>query len=405
MENDHIPTILEYLPIRFEDLSEDISLLNQDKETTEKLWRDLLSINQRASHSNDTLFSPQGEPDNAELRLGYEVGSMLELVMSGFASKQDRTDVARGFVLAFTGEAREGIDEDRITALEFAHLLAEKHPPTVRSNINEANRMLKASGIDEQTENAIQNVLEQRGLRPSFYLVNLIRESAELTTKEYSSTNPEGNVSFTHYETSVSTSEAESVVDAFLQTHPEIEVFDNLCSLLVEDAPLVYRKKNRGTPIKSIVKHLWQTERGSTASSIDHKITTNTHLPHTTHALYSLSGEYDSKLWTNRPVAVELSDGWRLTSYGDIIAYLLFEVGMDRVGEELRNRVEDSDPSSKFIKSLVFNTKLLDLLYKTSINPADIDPEFVRLVEEMYKNDDSCKDWRKRVSKIVEKAS
>jgi hypothetical protein len=358
----------------------------------------MLNIDQRAGHLNDTLFSTQIEPENEELQLGYEIGSMLELMMSDSASKQDRTDVARGFVLAFSGEARAGIGEDRITALEFAKLLAEKHPPQARTTTEGINNMREAVGIEEQVEDAIPNAFRQQGIKPSPYLLNIIEEKAEMTTDQHSASNPEENVNVTFYTTSVSTTEAESLVGDFLQSHPTIKIFSDLYEPLVEDIHLIDTMKCQGTPLMGIVHCLWKAEKRCSDSNINIKIDTNTSLPHTVHALHCLSQGHNDELWTDQPVVVESSDKWELTNYGSLISYLLLEVEKDMVGTELQNYIDNSNIPPEFIPSLIFNTKLIDLLHQTVVSPATVDPRFVNLMEEMYKNSSSCEDWRNRVT-------
>lgn len=360
----------------------------------------MFNIDQRAGHLNDTLSSTQIEPENNELHLGYEIGSMLELMMSDFTSKQDRTDVARGFVLAFSGEAREGIDENRITALEFAESLAEKHPPRARTTTKEINDMREAVGIEEQVEDAIPNALRQQGIKPSPYLVEIIEDKAKMTTSQHSASNPEGNANFTFYTTSVSTTEAESIVDNFIRSHPAIKTFDDLCEPLVEDIHLIDTMECQGTPLTGIVNHLWQEGKRCSASNIDVGINTNTSLPHTVHALYSMSQGHNDELWTDRPVVAESSDKWGLTSYGNLISYLLLEVEKDMVGVELQNYVNNPNFSPDLIPSLIFNTKLLDLLHQTVVSPATVDLRFVNLMGKIYQNSSSCEDWRGRVATI-----
>jgi hypothetical protein len=400
MENKHIPSVLNNLPTRFEDLSEDISFLKQSDETTEELWEEMFSIDQRASHLNNTLSSTQLESENDELQLGYEIGSMLELMMSGFASKQDRTDVARGFVLAFSGEAREGIDEDRITALEFARLLAEKHPPQARTTTEAINNMRKAVGIEDQVEVALPNALKQQGITPSQHLLDMLEEKAEKTTDQRSASKPEWNGEITFYDTSISTAEAESLVDYFLQSYPEIRDFDDLCEPLLKDIYLVETTEYQGTPTVKIANNLWQEGKRCTASTIDSEIDTNTSLPYTIHTLYCLSSEHNDKLLTSQPIAIERFGGWELTNYGDIIAYLLFETKKEVIGARLQDFIDNPKVHPDEVSDSIFGLKLIGFLHKTAVSPTTIDPKFVNLMKEMCKDNGSCMDWRDRVSTI-----
>ena len=398
MQNEIIPDALDNLPARIEDLSEDISFLEQAGETTEDLWESMLNIDQRAGHINDVPFGSQKEPENQAVQLGYEIGSMIELIMSGFASKDDRTDVARGFVLAFCGEAGEGIDEDRITALEFAELLAEKHPPQKLWTLEDVKTAQKSVGVENPIGSGILDALKQRGVAYSTYLSDMLEGEAEKTYNRRSVSNAKGDVEvdFEIYE--VSAEEGEMVVDAFLQSHPEIKDFDELHESLSEDTKLIDVKEKFGTPTDEVVEHLWKAEKGYSGSKLNAKINTNTSLPHTTNALHSLSAGYNDELWTNRPIVVNLSDGWELTDYGNLIAYLLVEVDKNVTGPEVQDFIDDPDINPDKIASLDFDVKLRELLHRTAISPATVDSKFVNLVKKVHENNGSCVDWRNRVS-------
>ena len=401
MEDSRIPDALDNIPKRFEDWSEDIAFLKQGGKITEEVWEEMLNIDQRAGHVNDVPFSASQEPENKELQLGYEVGSILELLMSESASENDRMNVGRGVILALTGRNRKGVDEDRITALKFANQLAEKHPPKALLTLEEVRNLLDDIGVEDHTENAISEVLKQRGITPGPYLLEILEEEAEETEYQYSVSDTESDIEHTVHKSSVSIAEAESVVDGLLQIYPDLKAFDQLHEPLLEDTQFIDDKMYYSTPVVEVVGQLWDHREKCTLSSINSGITTSTSKSHTKGALSRLSDDHNDELWTNQAVAVG-DQKWELTGYGKTISYLLFETGINIYDSDEADLLKESEDDLGIKTGLDFGQGLRDLLHYTVISPTNVDSEFVNSMEEMQRDNGSCVNWRNRVSTVTD---
>lgn len=306
---------------------------------TSDLWKELISIDQRGQQVRDDVFFHGASVALRETQFGYEIGSLLRILRPERDENVPGADLIWGFLLAFIGQSRDTLDQERELLDELTTIMHDNHDS--RRNDAESTPNVFVDPAKEVTAEGIK----EAGFRPHSILIQEVLHHQPVLEND------------TYYKNAV-----KQLVSKIDDTVP-LQQIDQLYTQLTQDLSTLESRSVPGieSAQRIIEAHMVQNlkdpseralcgdnagEQGSESGPNDEEIGAsfkkegNTVPELTTKKtvtigkvidieesviatiLNRLSDEENSELWTTQPVFDKRSDGWRPTPYGRLLAHV-----------------------------------------------------------------------------------
>lgn len=346
----------------------DITAIDQEKVDLEyyqspfnspaDLWDEITDIKRRGQQVRRDVFFHGKSVVSKEVQFGYEIGSLLQMLKPDDDSGPPGIDLIWGFVLAFIGGSKSGVENEREILNEVINEMNDRHD----SRIEDAEQMpdpAEVTQFGEDYDEVTAAAIEEMGLEPHPILVREVRYHQPKLDDEQ------------RHKDAV-----KSVVSDIADTVPLKEI-DGLYTLLVDDIETV---ENRSVPgidsARSVIELLqrskasvdesskqdeneetgkddsvsgvdtetqntesddqgskspssWVISRKSAAIASDLKIDQSV----VQAVINRLSADKNTELWTTIPVLAGKEENgsthWKLTAYGTLLAHILLRRDKD----------------------------------------------------------------------------
>jgi hypothetical protein len=308
---------LKQLPARLQDIADDLALVEysdndfiNESEWTE-IYSDIADIDGRLDVliGNSLIFSTETEHD-MDIQFGYKLG----IISRYLSDRRGRAeDISWGFLLGLISQPS---GKNNVERADFASIIIQlerrfkKRCEFIQKH-NEHSEQVE--GIREENTQRILNQLQSYGL--------------DISTIPL----PEVHIYDAHSFETIPHNPEE--IAKAIQQQSDIELLKSLDSLrwaVEHDGHVIKTTKTQGEVAKPIIRELWY--RGVKSHSRDSPIKLPAEAIHaidTQHlgkgTLNKLSDKQQKDPKTIHPVAVD-DGGWKLTKYGQLVAYTLFEI-------------------------------------------------------------------------------
>jgi hypothetical protein len=307
---------LQKLPQRFQDLFDDISLVEYSdiefltESDKEKIWEELIDTERRASNTLG-FHIRSAEPPTPVYNFGVELGAVIRAIKQ--TDKPETADLVWGFAVGLNASPREEfeIEEDRMDDLtsrldkKSAHRASFFRRKSKKREIN--------SQIYSETESKIIDALSEKGVDVGKLSVNTGDISIIL---KLSSLPPDRE-------------EIDEKIRELIDLH-QLKRMIKLQRYVEEDGETVLNETWRGEKAKLIINELWLLHQVDPSKTKSVNKLTSVSYHDTAMKLinqYSTKQEGDSSI--QYPIIEKSNQGCKLTEYGKLISYCIFENGQN----------------------------------------------------------------------------
>ncbi|WP_119814956.1 hypothetical protein [Halalkaliarchaeum desulfuricum] len=308
------------------------------------LWEELISVDQRGQQVRDDVFFHGNSVASRETQFGYEIGNLLRILRPEHDEDVPGADLIWGFLLAFIGQSRDSLDQEREKLDELITVMRDNHDSR-KKDAERAPDLDELNAFFGSARKVTAEGIEEAGFEPHPILVREVLHHQPVLEDE------------THHKNAV-----KHLVSKIADTVPLREV-DQLYAQLTEDQSTLESRSVPGIESAQLVieGHMAQynsespegetgdddteEQEGETGpddeetgasfekegnavpelttkkrSAIGKSIGVDESVVAT--ILNRLSDEGNGELWTTRPIFKKKDDGWRPTPYGRLFAHV-----------------------------------------------------------------------------------
>jgi len=304
----------------FSDLENEPALQGEDEgevyetvyDSPADLWSDFVDVSPVNWHLRKDVFFHEQPARSREVMFGFEIGSLFRKLRPEHEEEVPGTDLIWGFILGFIGQSNDDVKDREEELLQQLILDLETRQ---QERQEEAELMPPpdeiSAELQEMDELTIRGV-EEAGITPHPIVV---REVAF-----HQPTRPDdGDL---HKKT------ATRIVRDIAELVPLREI-DEIASDATHDIENLHNQNTRGIDrIESVVEFLWAEAGSHTSNTIGGALDKDS--GSVSRFLNRVSPKDDYELLTEKPLVEEESeqssrDGWKLTGYGKVVSYSMFE--------------------------------------------------------------------------------
>lgn len=135
-----------------------------------ELWEELITIDQRGQHVRDDVFFHGASVISKETQFGYEIGSLLRILRPERDEEVPGADLIWGFLLAFIGQSRDSLGQEREKLDELFTVMRDNHD----SRQNDADRapdLDDPTAFEDPAERVTAEGIKEAGFEPHRILV------------------------------------------------------------------------------------------------------------------------------------------------------------------------------------------------------------------------------------------
>lgn len=305
------------LPSRFQDLLDDVALLEYGGYLSETEWAEITAITPRteAFHGENVSFT-QPESANADIQFGLAMGSMIQTLHEKAPGESDWTDVVWGFLLGFViaPPGQESKEQERLG--EFISALRRRKSERYQLVSRQPDQLRHVLTQQQNSRELVEEKLKEHNIKPLDVVSDWV----------YKELRSRGNPI------------TDALVDDFLEhevNQSTLELANEVHLDLLKDAETI-TEQGYTHPDVDAVDVLRPLASDSDLSS--HEIHTATNLPksNVTAILDRLSDSSGTENWTIHPVVKGDRTAWNLTAYGEVVTQILYEI--DKTGGKLNRK-------------------------------------------------------------------
>jgi hypothetical protein len=299
------------------------------------LWDELIAIDQRSQQVRDDVFFHGRSAVSKETQLGYEIGSLLHILRPQQDEEVPGADLIWGFILAFIGESRESLDQERETLDSLITVMKDNHD-TRQDDAERLPELEDSNAFSDPAEEVTASAIKEAGFEPHPILVREVLHHQPVLENDRHHKNAVKQV-ITNIENTVPLQYIDQLYKQIVQ---DLRVVESRSVPGIDSAQLVIEslmrlneqesteddsdkdseeaKQENGEIGEINSKPEYSTIKGST---IGNAISTKEKV--VSEVLNRLCDESGNELWTTEPLFDKKGDGWRLTPYGRVFAHIL----------------------------------------------------------------------------------
>lgn len=300
-----------------------------------ELWDDLLTIDQRSQQVRDDVFFHGSSVVSRETQLGYELGSMLQILRPQRDEDVPGADLIWGFILAFIGQSRESLDQERQTLDSLITVMKDNHD-TRQDDAERLPELEDSNAFSDPAEEVTASAIKEAGFEPHPILVREVLHHQPVLENDRHHKNAVKQV-IANIENTVPLKRIDQLYKQIVQ---DIGVVESRSVPGIDSTELVIEglmRRNEQEPTddnsdedsEEVEQENGETgERNSkpeystiNTSRIGNVISVKQNV--VSEVLNHLCDGSGKERWTTEPIFEKKGDGWRLTPYGRIVAHIL----------------------------------------------------------------------------------
>lgn len=294
-------------PERIQDLVDDIMLVEYadanflDSHERNELWSKIIDIEQRSTEiTDDETLTPIDRSDEAQF--GFELGNSLRILRSDESKIEPLVwGVLQGLLSGSAEDARvQTMIIERILSQFEKRVEERRHRAKSKTSIDNS-----LSDFADEIRHKINMYLNSKDIGATAKDIKI--------TDDLISDARRGN----KYQ------DFDEKIESYIDDRKLADI-DDLRWQLEEDSRIVEHKNKQGVQVRKIFEHMYLASEDGEHSKEDFPLR-----PSVRHmlvaALKQLSNRTDGGLNMNRPAVEQVSEGWKLTTYGNLLSYTVFE--------------------------------------------------------------------------------
>lgn len=299
------------------------------------LWDELIAIDQRSQQVRGDVFFHGRSVVSKETQLGYEIGSLLHILRPQQDEEVPGADLIWGFILAFIGQSRESLDQERETLDSLITVMKDNHD-TRQDDAERLPELEDSNAFSDPAEEVTASAIKEAGFEPHPILVREVLHHQPVLENDRHHKNAVKQV-ITNIENTVPLQYIDQLYKQIVQ---DLRVIESRSVPGIDSAQLVIEGLMRPNEQESTeedsdkdseeanqengeIGEINSKPEYSTikSSTIGNAISTKEKV--VSEVLNRLCDESGKDLWTTEPLFKKKSDGWRLTPYGRVFAHIL----------------------------------------------------------------------------------
>lgn len=317
---------LEELPTRFQDLLDDIALLRYSndeflmEDEQSSLWKEIQDVEKRSSEllQMDITLSPE-DSRCGSTRFGFELGALIRALSQ---HSHETNDLLWGFLLGLHSLPPAAAEYEEEYLNQALNHLSEKNEQRSKFSRERKQSNERNQSVSRENEQRILDRLDEYGITMDRIPVSFRTIYDSYSFKNYPFTIEE--------------------IDNAITENSDIDLLqslDNLRWAVEGDGTLLKEKKFRSVEALPIMSELWEktpeiesnkSHNGTSLEDLNSVSDSNTEKA----LLNRLSGKDID--WNNKdhemvdkvlhPIVTEDGSGWKLTNYGKLVCFSLFDL-------------------------------------------------------------------------------